>query len=227
MSIIYLITNTINDKKYVGQTKYTLEKRLKEHFLYQRNYAGHFHDAIRKYGSDCWIYEIIAEYDDEILDESETYWISYFDTYQNGYNETEGGRSGYRYTEEVREKMSKKKLGYIPWNKGRRGDIRGPLPESTKIKIGNAHRGKIITDEVKLKMSQAKLGRYHSEETKEKMRRNNWGANTWNERNPLPIDFDKNLPKRFLSRKYNVHRRVIQKWLEIILDREKPLHKHL
>lgn len=60
-----------------------------------------FHCAIRKYGEDAFTWEIIdtAMTEDE-LNEKEKYWISSHDSFNNGYNMTEGGDGFSRITGE-------------------------------------------------------------------------------------------------------------------------------
>ena len=48
--------------------------------------------AMRKYGVEHFKHEVVEECDDTLLDEREKYWISYFDSYNNGYNQTLGGQ---------------------------------------------------------------------------------------------------------------------------------------
>lgn len=58
--IIYLITNKINDKRYVGLTTQTMEERWKQHkydALHGNNYP--IHKAMRKYGIENFRIEII------------------------------------------------------------------------------------------------------------------------------------------------------------------------
>lgn len=55
MGYIYQITNLINNKKYVGQTRFSIEQRWKQHTYTALNrpkikYA--LYDAMRKYGID-------------------------------------------------------------------------------------------------------------------------------------------------------------------------------
>ena len=47
--------------------------------------------AMRKHGKDIFHIEQIEECDNEKLNEREKYWISYYDSYKNGYNSTPGG----------------------------------------------------------------------------------------------------------------------------------------
>lgn len=87
--IIYKHTNKINGKSYIGQTVQTMEQRLKQHLKNKKNH--NFINAINKYGIDEFHSEIIEEVDENKLDEKEIYWIAYCNTYNNGYNMTEGG----------------------------------------------------------------------------------------------------------------------------------------
>lgn len=50
--------------------------------------------AFRKYGLDNFTFEILEECDIDLLDEREIYYITLYDTYFNGYNETTGGNGG-------------------------------------------------------------------------------------------------------------------------------------
>lgn len=98
--IIYLITNNINQKKYIGLTIQTLQRRWKYH-LEQAN-AGHIkseaslHAAIRKYGkSHFHIEEIDRGITKKDLEAKERQWIEELNTLMpNGYNLSAGGVSG-------------------------------------------------------------------------------------------------------------------------------------
>lgn len=92
---IYKITNLINNKCYIGQSV-DIEKRFRQHKNNYDNknepsYDYHLYRSIRKYGIENFKFEIIEECDYEKLNERETYWIDYYDSYNNGYNETLGG----------------------------------------------------------------------------------------------------------------------------------------
>ena len=89
MGIIYLIENQINHKKYVGLTTRNLEIRWKEHM---RHSSQTIDKAIQKYGKDNFTIKKIDECPDEELDEKEKYWIQYFNSVEEGYNITTGGR---------------------------------------------------------------------------------------------------------------------------------------
>lgn len=89
MGYVYLISNDINNKKYVGITIRTIEQRWKEHLRHDNEIID---KAIKKYGANHFFIQQLEECSDEELDNKEQYWISYYDSYKNGYNCTTGGR---------------------------------------------------------------------------------------------------------------------------------------
>lgn len=98
---IYKITNNINGKVYIGQTIQRPIDRWYRHCQKQclsdneRNMA--IKRAIFKYGKENFTFEIIESienYTRNILDEREIYWISFYNSYELGYNCTKGGISG-------------------------------------------------------------------------------------------------------------------------------------
>ena len=63
---IYKITNTINNKVYIGQTRVNIYRRIRQHFtsafnLKSLGYNTYFHKAIRKYGITSFVFEKIFE----------------------------------------------------------------------------------------------------------------------------------------------------------------------
>lgn len=85
---IYKITNITNNKSYIGKSK-NIENRWKDHQRATDNYA--IHVAMRQYGVSNFTFEIIEECEFEDLNKKEIYWIKYYNSYLNGYNETPGG----------------------------------------------------------------------------------------------------------------------------------------
>lgn len=89
MGYIYVITNKVNGKQYVGQTSSFIEERWKQHI--KSKDESYFHRALRKYGIDNFSIEQIEECSSIEVDNREKYWIEKLDTYNNGYNSTLGG----------------------------------------------------------------------------------------------------------------------------------------
>lgn len=99
---IYLITNKINNKKYVGQTIMTVQNRWLKHCSRAKvlDAPTGIDGAIKKYGKENFEIETILECPTDELDKWEIYYIKYYDTYQGngknlGYNITTGGQLGY------------------------------------------------------------------------------------------------------------------------------------
>lgn len=95
---IYKITNILNNKIYIGQTKRTIEVRWKGHLTSafnssQNSYNYPLYKDIRKYGIENFKISIIEKCPINLLDEKEKYWISYYNSKNNGYNQTVGGNS--------------------------------------------------------------------------------------------------------------------------------------
>ena len=94
---IYKITNTINGKSYIGQTIQNVKERFYQHCATKCSKAVSnmaIHRAIKKYGKSNFTVEVIEEIDSANLNDSERYWIKYYNSYNNGYNSTKGGQDG-------------------------------------------------------------------------------------------------------------------------------------
>lgn len=103
--IIYMVTNLINNKKYIGLTTNTFNirygapgvgsERMFKYYSYKGNSMNeHLFNSMKKYGIENFKVEIIdcAE-DDEELKEKEKFWISFYNACDDryGYNVSEGG----------------------------------------------------------------------------------------------------------------------------------------
>lgn len=98
MGYIYKITNKVNSKVYIGQTVQSVKDRWYGHCktknLSKAEKSMHIKRAILKYGKENFIVETLEKCDSNLLNERERYYISYFDSYRNGYNSTKGGQDG-------------------------------------------------------------------------------------------------------------------------------------
>ena len=120
---IYKITNIQNNKVYIGQTIRPIEQRFKRHLNDALNNIldTHFARAIRKYGKENFtIEEIDTAQTQEELNQKEQYWIRYYNSVKEGYNETDaiskcGGNTYQSKTEEemevIKEKIRQTKIG--------------------------------------------------------------------------------------------------------------------
>ncbi len=95
MSFIYLITSP-NGKKYVGQSKVTVAKKISWYKQLERHCTTDrkITNAIRKYTWDQMKFEIIESNDawsQHELDAQEIYWIAFHNSVVEGYNMTPGG----------------------------------------------------------------------------------------------------------------------------------------
>ena len=136
--IVYLITNTKNGKRYVGQTTKTLAKRWSDHRARSKKSMLPLHCAIRKYGVE--VFDVVpiwfAESKQE-LNEMESGFIAALGTQSPvGYNLTGGGEGceGYKHTAESLAKMSVVHIG----NTYRKGATQS---QESRNKMSISHTG--------------------------------------------------------------------------------------
>lgn len=130
---VYKITNLQNNKIYIGQTIYSIEKRFHRHIqdALSKRLDTHLARAIRKYGKESFTIEVIDTASTrEELTTKESYWIQFLDSIKNGYNETSaeyrsGGNTYFSKSpeemEQIKNKLSENKRG-------------GKNPNATKVK---------------------------------------------------------------------------------------------
>jgi len=160
--IIYFSKNTINNKYYIGQTKFTLEKRKKEHKKrYKSKYNLFFYNSLKKYGWNNFIWEVIEECESkEELDEMEFHYIKQFHSHvsENGYNLTWGGDGNSC----IRSKETKNKMSEAQQKRWKNSEnIIEASKRQKKIMSNEEYKNKIIekltttcnTEEYKRKQS--------------------------------------------------------------------------
>ena len=103
---IYIITNTINDKVYVGQAQ-DLYIRTKHHISDERNPL--LKKAFKKYGLDKFTINVLEKCEIEKLDDREQYWMDYYEVTNRdkGYNicPIAGSTRGLKKSQEERERV--------------------------------------------------------------------------------------------------------------------------
>lgn len=156
---IYLITNSVNGKRYIGKTGKSIITRLKEHLKASRDLSNelHFARAIRKHGEASFSTEVLESLENpsrDFLSEREKFFIAEL---KPEYNKTPGGDGwsiGMSHTVETKAKMKASATGRV-------------TSQETKDKLSAIHTGRIISPEWAKKVSVANTGKMHTQETKD------------------------------------------------------------
>ena len=167
MKGVYRLTNTVTGDFYIGQSC-DLERRRIEHFSrIGGTYAEHplYSDMIR-YGKDVFVFEIIAQVDDEI--ERSTMERNLIKSLQPKYNTKHTDKA--HLTENAKKHLSE--CGKRQWEmmsdeqkaKVISKQLVGPrighnVSAETRLKLRNAKIGKKMSDETKRKISEANKGK--------------------------------------------------------------------
>lgn len=136
---IYITTCTVNSKKYLGQRKYS------------RGWKGYlgsgvaFENAVKKYGKENFIREIICEAETaEELNRLEYEMSVKYDVVNSDewYNLCYGGYStnGFKFSEESKRIMSEKAKGRFAGSKNPMYGVHRKLTEEHKKKISENHK---------------------------------------------------------------------------------------
>jgi group I intron endonuclease len=158
---VYLITNTLNGKQYVGQStgikrRFTRHKRAAR--TKHKRESFYLHNAIAKYGVENFTFEVLLYADDaEFVNLMEQRIIAGYNTLSPfGYNLDTGGGVSKKLSAATRKKLT----GRTAWNKG------VPATEEQKKKQSAAmlgkpspQKGKARTQAEKDKQSVAMKGR--------------------------------------------------------------------
>ena len=165
---IYMYTNKINGKKYVGQTT-DFNRRCKQRMndTFNNNKSDYYfpiHNAIRKYGIDNFEITILKENlkTQCLMNLYECYYIEKYNTLSkngNGYNIADGGSNGFTLAGKTDEEINEWKNKLSEYRTGT------TLSEETKEKIRNAQIGE----------KNHFYGKHHTEETIRKLSEINKG----------------------------------------------------
>lgn len=173
---LYQITNTVNEKSYIGITKLSITERWNVHVSNSRNPKYPLHLAIAKYGSDSFSITLLEENKDrKVISQLEEPTIQRLKTHitQHGYNVAKGGYGG-DLGPEAQVKRLETIKNYSPERKAeykerlrKRNLGKTNLAHSERMK-GNSFRKGIQHDsKSKLKISEGNTGKVRSEESRQ------------------------------------------------------------
>ena len=134
---IYMLTCTVNNYRYVGQSR-NIERRMVQHKFHSTNEK--MQKDVDLYGFDSFKLEILEECSIEELSTKEQ---EYIDLIKPEYNMLLNGFVN-TPTEETRKKLSEVQLGH-------------PVSEATRKKISQSHMGKTVSNETREKIRKAKI----------------------------------------------------------------------
>jgi len=112
---IYMLTNLINNKIYIGQTR-DIKRRNRD---YKKNNPSNaeLKEDISNYGFVNFKFEVLEYCEEMFLNNLEKKYIKEFDAINKGYNKKNGGCGGGRHSEKSKKLMSQNGKGKHPWNK--------------------------------------------------------------------------------------------------------------
>lgn len=167
---VYIHTNKVNGKRYVGITRQSVQERWRDGKGYRK--CIYFYRAIEKYGWDGFDHEIFASnLTEEEAQNMEKLLIKELKTQdpEFGYNISDGG-STTRISDEGRKRLSEQKKGELNpcFGKIYTAEERARISEQTRGER-NPNYGRKHTEEERRKISEAITGRHLSEEHKKKL----------------------------------------------------------
>jgi group I intron endonuclease len=178
MTGIYCWYNTVNKKRYCGQSV-DLEHRRMGHTYDLRagtHYNGHLQKAWNKYGEDNFEFRIIEPHVPvESLDARECFWIDYYDTtnQHKGYNKKTGGKANHVLCEESKQKISKTLMGHPVSAETREKNSRAKrgtkMHPNARAALLKALTGRVVSAESRAKVSAANKGKLVSDEARRKL----------------------------------------------------------
>ena len=153
MGYIYLITNKIDNKKYVGQTigKDIFHRWNQHKNINQKSYCRYLYNALKLYKLENFKFEIICICFDEDCNKYEENYIKKFNTLApNGYNLREGGKNGKQHPDSnEKRRIANTGKKYKPLS-----DELKKIHSNNKLGEKNYNFGKKMSDEQKRKISE-------------------------------------------------------------------------
>lgn len=190
MGYIYKITNKLNNKVYIGQTRsarptdrYAKHKYIASH-LEKEKYVSLIHRAMNKYGLDNFTFEIIEEVENNLLNKKEMEYIQIYNSLvPNGYNLTKGGEGTLGFSrpqsEEEKNRRRESNKNFYILHPEKKEELR---ERTKKLWEDEEYRHKVTESNIKFHQKHPDLfkgknnsfyGKHHSQETVDKLRKIN------------------------------------------------------
>lgn len=176
---IYKCTCSENGKVYIGQSKDVLLRRCSHISDLRANthHNSYLQSAYNKYGEESFEWEAVEYCDPEALDDREKYWISYYNSFEDGFNLTDGGSNNRVYKRTAWHKQHLSECAKRRWTAERRASQSAKMsgennPMFGKTGESNPAYGRCLCGELS-----PSYGKHHSEESNEKNRQAHLGAN--------------------------------------------------
>lgn len=185
MVIVYKATNLVNNHFYLGYSARGLAQREEKHRAMARQGRGHhFHAAMRKYGAENFVFEVVQDFQDD-EDLAKMFEREAILGWKPQYNISHGG-DGHHVSMESRKKIGDANRGRPKsaetLEKMRVARIGKKATEETKAKMRatwaakygprkpRVYTPRVFTPEQRAYMSAINTGKTHSEETRAKIR---------------------------------------------------------
>ncbi len=159
---IYVITNSVSGKIYVGQTWMLAEQRWKAHVKsahYSKRRPSPFHDAVKAYGKEAFtIRTVCLAFTQDCLNAAECYFIKALHAQDSaiGYNLLAGGETSPMLLQASRDKLAATITGR------KRSDA--SIAKQLKSREGFHH-----SEETKAKIRASNEGKKRSQETRDRI----------------------------------------------------------
>ena len=204
---IYKITNTNNNRYYIGSS-INIRKRWLEHkrLLRQNKHDNDFlQKSWNKHGEDSFVFEVL-----EFVEEAseliirEQYYLDMIKPFNKDttYNicENAGNMLGFKHSVESKKNMSKVQLRRYedPKERAKCNVFKNLTEKEREVyikKLSESHKGIKHSSETKIKMIELSLGRGHNDETKIRLSEINKGRESYNKRKVYQLDLNNNVVK--------------------------------